>query len=103
VHKSLAVALAVTMSVACGNATEITRGEAVFLKLCWGCHHQSAEAFGPSFQSIARKRSDGEIQGQILHPELLYKELGYSRNAMPAFELSPKELDDITSYIQSFK
>ena len=102
-HKALAVALAVTMSVVSANATEVTKGEALFLKLCWGCHHQSAEAFGPSFQSIARTRSSGEIQGQILHPELLYKQLGYSRNAMPAFALSPEELNSITAYIQSFK
>ena len=102
-HKALAVTLAVAWSAMSLNAGEVAKGEALFLKLCWGCHHQTAEAFGPSFASIAQKRSDGEIQGQILHPELLYKELGYTRNAMPPFALTGEELQDITAYIQSFK
>lgn len=102
-HKAVAVTLAVAWSVLSLDAGEIAKGEALFLKLCWGCHHQTAEAFGPSFASIAQKRSVGEIQGQILHPELLYKELGYTRNAMPPFALTGEELQDITAYIKSFK
>lgn len=102
-HKFKMGTLAVLWSVASICAADVTKGESLFLKLCWGCHHQTAEAFGPSFQSIAQKRSDGEIQGQILHPELLYKELGYTRNAMPPFALTGEELQDITVYIKSFK
>lgn len=102
-HKALAGTLAVLWSVASINAADVTKGESLFLKLCWGCHHQTAEAFGPSFESIARKRSDSQIQGQIVRPDLLYKELGYTRNAMPPFALTGEELQDITVYIKSFK
>ncbi|MDO9208192.1 MAG: cytochrome c [Sulfuricurvum sp.] len=101
-RKALTGTLAVLMSVSL-SAGEVTKGEALFLKLCWGCHHQTAEAFGPSFASIAGKRSDSEIQGQIVRPDLLYKELGYTRNAMPPFPLTGEELQDITAYIKSFK
>lgn len=102
-RKAIVGTLAVLWSVASISANDMREGEALFLKLCWGCHHPTAEAFGPSFQSIARKRSDSEIQGQIVRPDLLYKQLGYTRNAMPPFALSGEELQNITVYIKSFK
>ncbi len=82
---------------------DISKGEKIFLAQCWGCHHQTAEAFGPSFQKIARLRSQSQIKGQIIRPDLLYKELGYRRNAMPAFPMNGDELEDITAYIESFR
>ncbi len=85
------------------GAQNIENGEKIFLKSCWGCHHQSAEAFGPSFSQIAKKRSDGDIKGHILRPDITYKTLGYKRNLMPAFVLSAEELEDITAYIKMFK
>jgi mono/diheme cytochrome c family protein len=79
------------------------KGEKIFLKLCWGCHHQSADAFGPSFAFIAKNRTGGDIKAQIINPDLMYKTLGYKRNSMPPFNLSGEELDEITAYIESFK
>lgn len=91
------------LSAVSSEAADQKKGEEIFLKLCWGCHHQSAEAFGPSFTFIANNRTDSQIKGQIVRPDLLYKELGYRRNSMPSFKLSGEELDDIASYIKSFK
>lgn len=85
------------------GADDIAKGEKIFLKLCWGCHHQSADAFGPSFSFIANKRSSAEIKGQIVSPDTMYQALGYKRNSMPAFALNNEELDAITVYIESFK
>ncbi len=83
----------------------LTTGEKVFRAYCWGCHHQTSEAFGPSFQEIANKRSIGEIQGHIVSPKSTYEQLGHKRSVMPAFgdKLSQKELDLITDFILSFK
>ncbi len=78
-------------------------GLSIFKEKCWGCHHQTAMAFGPPFAQIAKKRSRDEMIAQILDPQHMYKHLGYKRNAMPAFKLSPKELRSITDYILSFK
>lgn len=80
-------------------------GEKVFNTYCWGCHHQTSVAFGPSFEQIANQRSVGEIQGQIISPKSMYQQLGYKRTAMPSFQntLSQEELEAITSYIYSFK
>jgi mono/diheme cytochrome c family protein len=78
-------------------------GKKVFETYCWGCHHQTAEAFGPSFSQIASQRTKEEIQAMITDPASVSKILGYKRNAMPAFTLTPQELKAITDYIMSFK
>ena len=78
-------------------------GKKVFETYCWGCHHQTAVAFGPPFSEIASKRTAAEIQAMITDPAAVSKVLGYKRNAMPAFTLTPAELKAITDYILSYK
>jgi len=78
-------------------------GKKVFETYCWGCHHQTAMAFGPSFSQIASQRTSEEIKAMITDPEGVSKVLGYTRNAMPALKLKPEELKAITTYILSFK
>ncbi len=78
-------------------------GKKVFESYCWGCHHQTATAFGPSFAEIASKRTAQEIKAMITDPESVSKEFGYKRNAMPKLNLKPDELNAITAYILSFK
>ncbi len=78
-------------------------GKKVFETYCWGCHHQTAVAFGPPFEEIASKRSAEQIQAMITDPAAVSKVFGYKRNAMPAFTLKPEEMKAITSYILSFK
>lgn len=86
------------------SASELD-GEKVFKQYCWGCHHQTSVAFGPSFEQIANQRTVGEIQGQIISPKSMYQQLGYKRTAMPSFQntLSQEELEAITTFIRSFK
>ena len=78
-------------------------GKKVFETYCWGCHHQTAVAFGPPFSEIASKRSAAEIEGMIADPEGVSKVFGYKRNAMPPFSLKKEELKAITQYILSYK
>ena len=78
-------------------------GKKVFETYCWGCHHQTAVAFGPSFAEIASKRNADEIRAMITDPASVSKAFGYKRNAMPAFKLNEEELKAITDYILSFK
>jgi cytochrome c len=80
-------------------------GEKIFKDYCWGCHHQTSIAFGPSFQEIADKRNIGEIQGHIISPKTMYKQLGHKRSVMPSFQnvLSQEQLDSITNFIISYK
>ncbi len=78
-------------------------GKKVFETYCWGCHHQTAMAFGPPFSQIADKRTKAEIMAYITSPKLMYKKFGYRRTVMTQLHLSPKELDVISDYILSYK
>ncbi|ACO02987.1 MAG TPA: cytochrome C [Persephonella sp.] len=78
-------------------------GREVFLKKCWGCHHETQEAFAPSFRWIVNRRDRSTIVAHILNPEGMYKALGYSRNAMPQLNLSEWELEAVVSYMMEFK
>ncbi|SFV64855.1 Cytochrome c, class I [hydrothermal vent metagenome] len=80
-----------------------TEGKKVFETYCWGCHHQTAVAFGPPFEEIASKRSANEIKAMITDPKSVSKVFGYKRNAMPAFQLSDENLSAITNYILRYK
>jgi len=80
-----------------------TNGEEVFKTYCWGCHHQTAVAFGPPFEEIASKRTASEIKAMIISPKEVSKVFGYRRNAMPPFKLSDDNLTAITEYILSYK
>jgi len=85
------------------DSTKDVDGKKVFETYCWGCHHQTAMAFGPSFSTIASQRTSEQIQAMITDPEAVSKVFGYKRNAMPALKLKPEELKAITTYILSFK
>jgi len=85
------------------SALQAKSGKKVFETYCWGCHHQTAVAFGPPFSEIAAKRSAEEIQGMVTDPESVSKVFGYKRNAMPPFKLDKEELEAITNYILSYR
>ena len=97
--KSIIIALGLVSFL---SANEV-EGKKVFETYCWGCHHQSAVAFGPPFTEIAQKRSYEEIQAYILSPESMYKSFGYKRTVMTKIELSDKERDAIAKYVLSYK
>jgi len=80
-----------------------SNGKKVFETYCWGCHHQTAVAFGPPFEAIASHRTAEEIRAMITDPVAVSKSFGYRRNAMPAFTLSEENLSAITHYILSYK
>ncbi len=78
-------------------------GQKVFETYCWGCHHQTAMAFGPPFAQIASQRDAATIRAMISDPESVSRTLGYRRNAMPKLPLREEELQAITAYILSYK
>ena len=78
-------------------------GKKVFETYCWGCHHQTAVAFGPPFSEIANKRTKDEIKAYILEPKAMYKAFGYKRTVMTQLKLNDKELNAISDYILEYK
>ena len=83
----------------------LTTGDQVFRAYCWGCHHQTSEAFGPSFSQIANTRTKDQMITHIMAPKSNYKELGYKRTVMPSFgdTLNKKEIDLIIEFIKLYK
>ena len=84
------------------SSDELT-GKKVFETYCWGCHHQTAMAFGPPFNEIASKRTKDEIKAYIMSPKSMYKQFGYKRTVMTQFHLNDQEIDTISDYILSYK
>ena len=78
-------------------------GKKVFETYCWGCHHQTAVAFGPPFSEIAAKRTKEEIQAYILEPKAMYKAFGYKRSVMTQLKLNDEEIESISDYILTYK
>lgn len=78
-------------------------GKKVFETYCWGCHHQTAEAFGPPFNEIANKRTKDEIEAYIIEPKAMYKAFGYKRTVMTQLKLNDKEIHALSDYILSYK
>jgi len=96
-------ALLLPLLFATALLADTTSGKQVFETYCWGCHHQTAVAFGPPFNEIASKRTKQEIQAYIISPKSMYKAFGYKRTVMTQFHLNDNELDLISDYILSFK
>ncbi len=86
-----------------GKKKNTDAGDVVFKKYCMGCHHQIYDAFGPSFTEIAGKRREAQIRAHIISPKSSAKGLGYKRSSMPHIKLNKKEMDNIVSYIMSFR
>jgi len=78
-------------------------GKKVFETYCWGCHHQTAVAFGPPFSEIAAKRTKEEIQAYIIEPKAMYKAFGYKRSVMTQLKLNDEEIESISDYILTYK
>jgi len=87
------------------NSATLDTGEKVFREYCWGCHHETSMAFGPSFNEIANKRTKIQMITHISAPKSDFKELGYKRSVMPSFgtTLNKKELDLIVDFIMAQK
>ena len=94
--------LIVSLLVSVSYASELD-GKKVFETYCWGCHHQTAMAFGPPFNEIASKRTYEEIQAYIISPESMYKQFGYKRTAMTKIETTQEEREALAKYILSYK
>jgi len=98
-NKKILIALALTTFLSANDLD----GKKLFETYCWGCHHQTAMAFGPPFNEIASKRTNEEIQAYIMSPESMYKQFGYKRTVMTKIKTTQKEREALAKYILSFK
>ncbi|MDN3515189.1 MAG: nitrite reductase [Candidatus Brocadia sp.] len=75
-------------------------GGEVFRQKCWGCHHPTHEAFGPSFKWIYENRNENTIRAYISHPHATYSALGYARTSMPEIKTGAEEMEFLLSFIK---
>lgn len=81
----------------------VSLGSSVFTAKCWGCHHETSMAFGPSFAKIASTRDAQMIRTHLDNPRINAVNLGYKNPTMPNIPLSETEKDMVTMYVKSFK
>ena len=98
-NKKILITLAFTSLLSANDLD----GKKLFETYCWGCHHQTAMAFGPPFNEIAAKRSSEEIQAYILAPDRMYKQFGYKRTAMTKIKTTQEEREALAKYILTYK
>ncbi|RLA74725.1 MAG: cytochrome c [Epsilonproteobacteria bacterium] len=95
------IKIVIFLCVVLVQSNALQTGQEVFRTYCWGCHHETAVAFGPSFKFIANNRTQAQIKGYIIAPKSMFEHLGYKRSVMPSFKdvIDDKELELITNFI----
>ncbi|WP_295102105.1 cytochrome D1 domain-containing protein [uncultured Candidatus Kuenenia sp.] len=78
----------------------IQLGGEVFRQKCWGCHHPTYEAFGPSFRWIYENSNENMIRAYITNPQTAYKTLGYAKATMPEIKTGAEEVEFLLSFIK---
>jgi len=83
---------------------DIKSGEAVYKANCAICHTvNGGRAMGPDFNLVSYRRKTSQIEQYAKDPYSLYKEFGYSANAMPTLPLEEQEFKDVAEYISSLQ
>ncbi|HIQ30915.1 MAG TPA: cytochrome C [Aquifex aeolicus] len=77
-----------------GRFSPALLGEEVFMAKCWGCHHSTREAFGPSLEWIVTNRSRDYIESKLK---------GLLGGSMPKIPLSFREIRALISFMEAIK
>jgi mono/diheme cytochrome c family protein len=83
---------------------DILRGEAVYQANCSQCHstHMTG-GYGRDFNLVSYTRKKAKIIAYVTDPSEMYKEFGYTANAMPTLPLPKNEIEDVADYIDSLQ
>jgi mono/diheme cytochrome c family protein len=83
---------------------DVKAGEQVYKANCAICHTvNGGSAMGPDFNMVSYTRKTAKIEQYAKAPYSLYKEFGYSANAMPTLPLEEQEFKDVADYISSLQ
>jgi len=85
-------------------SANIDNGKDVYAQNCANCHSVNmGTGMGPDFNMVSYSRKKENISKYIASPSSMYREFGYSANAMPQLPLLPQEIDDVVDYIDSLQ
>ena len=83
---------------------DIEKGKAVYAANCAICHTvNGGSAMGPDFNIVSYTRTKEKIAQYAKDPYSLFKEFGYSANAMPTLPLEDEEFKNVADYIGSLQ
>ena len=82
----------------------IERGKDVYAQNCANCHSVNmGSGMGPDFNLVSYKRKREDLVRYISSPSTVFREFGYTSNAMPELPLTPDEIQDVSKYIDSLQ
>jgi len=83
---------------------DVKAGEKIYKENCAICHTiNGGSALGPDFNMVAYSRKPEKIAAYAKDPYSLFKEFGYSANAMPTLPLEDQQFKDVADYISSLQ
>ncbi len=82
----------------------IENGKDVYTQNCANCHRTDMKGgMGKDFNLVSYSRKKEDIVKYVQSPSKMFREFGYSANAMPKLPLSEKEIRDVSEYIDSIQ
>jgi len=91
------------ISIAILNA-DIENGKDVYAQNCGNCHSvEMRGGMGKDFNIVSYNRKKADIVKYIRSPSRMFREFGYSANAMPTLPLREKDIEDVSEYIDSLQ
>lgn len=90
--------------IAYAFAGDIKNGEKIYKSTCSNCHsiHMTG-GLGRDFNLVSYNRTKEQIILQISDPAIGAFALGYTANAMPKFDLTKQQIEDVASFIDSLQ
>jgi len=83
---------------------DIENGKDVYAQNCGNCHRVDMKGgMGKDFNIVSYTRKKEDIVKYVRTPSRMFREFGYSANAMPKIPLSEKEIADVSEYINSLQ
>jgi len=82
----------------------VEEGHDVYVQNCANCHSVNmGTGMGPDFNLVSYKRKRADIVRYVTSPSTVFREFGYSSNAMPELPLTPQEIENVSQYIDSLQ
>ena len=85
-------------------SADIENGKDVYAQNCGNCHRIDMKGgMGKDFNLVSYSRKKSDIVKYVRAPSKMFREFGYSANAMPKIPLSEQQIKDVSEYINSLQ